>query len=73
LAEFAEEAGVGAGPAVVQALLAVGDLHFLAQDTGVPVRMVAAFIRIFHEEIIAKIVILDQPGENSKIGFSDAG
>jgi hypothetical protein len=48
LAEFAVEAGVGAGPAGVQALLAVGDLHFLADDTGVPVRVVAAFIHIFH-------------------------
>jgi hypothetical protein len=48
LAEFAVEAGVGAGAAVVQALLAVGDLHFLAQDAGVPVRVVAAFIHVFH-------------------------
>ena len=48
LAEFAVEAGVGAGPAGVQTLLAVGDLHFLAQDAGVPVRVVAAFIHIFH-------------------------
>jgi len=44
LAEFAVEAGVGAGPAIIQALLAVGDLHFLADDAGVPVRVVAAFI-----------------------------
>jgi hypothetical protein len=48
LAELAVEAGVGAGPAVVQALLAVGDLHFLAQDAGVPVRVMAAFIHVFH-------------------------
>jgi hypothetical protein len=48
LAEFAVEAGIGAGPAIIQALLAVGDLHFLAEDAGVPVRMVAAFIHIFH-------------------------
>jgi hypothetical protein len=47
-AELAIEAGVGAGPAVIQALLAVGDLHFLAQDAGVPVRVVAAFIHVFH-------------------------
>ena len=48
LAEFAVEAGVGAGPASVQALLAVGNLHFLADDTGVPVRVMAAFIHKFH-------------------------
>jgi hypothetical protein len=53
-AEFAVEAGVGAGPAIVQALLAVGDLHFLAEDAGVPVRVVAAFIHIFHPYSIAK-------------------
>jgi len=47
LAEFAVEAGVGAGPAGVQALLAVGDLHFLADDTGVPGRVMAAFIHKF--------------------------
>jgi hypothetical protein len=70
LAEFAVEAGVGAGPAIIQALLAVGDLHFLAQDAGVPVRVMAAVIHIFHEDIIAKIVTLDQPGEKFKIGFS---
>jgi hypothetical protein len=35
-AEFAVEAGVGAGPASIQALLAVADLHFLADDAGVP-------------------------------------
>jgi hypothetical protein len=70
LAEFAVEAGVGAGPAIVQALLAVGDLHFLADDAGVPVRVVAAFIHIFHKNIITKIVTLDQPGEKVKPGFS---
>jgi hypothetical protein len=48
LAEFAVEAGVGAGPAVIQAFLAVGDLHFLAQDAGVPVRVMAAFIHKIH-------------------------
>jgi hypothetical protein len=48
LAEFAVEAGVGAGPARVQALLAVGNLHFLADDAGVPVRVMAAFIHKFH-------------------------
>ena len=48
LPEFAVEAGVGAGPAGIQALLAVSDLHFLADDAGVPVRVMAAFIHIFH-------------------------
>ena len=55
LAELAVNAGVGAGPARVQALLAVGDLHFLAQNTGVPVRVMAAFIHKFHKNIIAKV------------------
>jgi hypothetical protein len=73
LAVFAIEAGVGAGPAGVQALLAVGNLHFLADDTGLPVRVMAAFIHIFHKNIIAKIVTLDQPGEKFKPGFSCAG
>jgi hypothetical protein len=54
LAEFAVEAGVGAGLTVIQAFLAVGHLHLLAQDAGVPVRMVAAFIHVFHGDIIAK-------------------
>jgi hypothetical protein len=54
-AEFAVEAGVGAGLAVVQALLTVGDLHFLAEDTGVPVRVMAAFVHKFHKNIIAKV------------------
>ena len=53
-----------------QALLAVGDLHLLAQNAGVPVRVVAAFIHKFHADIIAKIVTLDQAGEKFKIGFS---
>jgi hypothetical protein len=48
LAELAVEAGIGAGPAVVQALLAVGDLHLLAEDAGVPVRVMAAFVHVFH-------------------------
>jgi len=48
LAELAVEAGVRAGPAIIQALLAVGDLHLLADDTGVPVRVMAAFIHKFH-------------------------
>ena len=60
LAEFAVEAGVGAGPAVIQALLAVGDLHFLADHAGVPVRVMAAFIHIFHKDIIAKVRTLNQ-------------
>jgi hypothetical protein len=54
LAEFAVEAGVGASPARVQALLTVGDLHFLADDAGVPVRVMAAFIHIFHGYNISK-------------------
>jgi hypothetical protein len=70
LAEFAVEAGVGAGPAIIQALLAVADLHFLADHAGVPLRVVAAFIHKFHRDIIAKIVTLDQPGEKFTIGFS---
>jgi hypothetical protein len=60
LAEFAIEAGVGAGPARVQALLAVGNLHFLADDAGVPVRVMAAFIHKFHCAIITKPVVLNQ-------------
>jgi len=60
LAEFAVEAGVGAGPARVQALLAVGNLHFLADDAGVPVRVMAAFIHKLPREIIAKVVTLNQ-------------
>jgi len=55
LAEFAVEAGVGAGPAGVQALLAVGHLHFLADDAGVPVRVMPAFIHKFHENYYIKI------------------
>jgi hypothetical protein len=47
-AEFAVETRVGAGLAVIQALLTVGDLHLLAEHAGVPVRVVAAFIHIFH-------------------------
>ena len=54
-AEFAVETGVGAGPAPVQALLAIGDLHFLAEDAGVPVRVVAACIPKFHVQSIAKV------------------
>jgi hypothetical protein len=56
-AELAVKAGVGAGPAVVQALLAVGDLHFLAEDTGVPVRVMAAFIHKFHIYTISKTAV----------------
>ena len=59
-AELAVEAGVGAGLAVIQALLAVGHLHLLAQDTGVPVRVMAAFIHIFHYAIITEAVGLNQ-------------
>jgi hypothetical protein len=62
LAEFAVEAGVGAGLTVVQALLAVGHLHFLADDAGVPVRVMAALIHKFHGHIIAKVLILNQAG-----------
>jgi len=38
-AEFAIEAGVGAGPAGVQALLAVPKLHLLALYAGLPLWM----------------------------------
>jgi hypothetical protein len=65
-AEFAIEAGVGAGAAGVQAFLAVGDLHFLADDAGVPVRVVAAFIHIFHNQIIANVWPLNQ-GEPERL------
>ena len=54
-AEFAVEAGVGAGLAVIQAFLAIADLHFLAEDAGVPVRVMAAFVHKFHKHIIAKV------------------
>lgn len=53
-AEFAVEARIGAGPAGVQAFLAVADFHFLADDAGVPVRVMAALIHRFHRHIIAK-------------------
>jgi hypothetical protein len=59
-AELAVETGVGAGPAIIQALLAVADLHLLADDAGGPVRVMAAFIHIFHGYIVAKIVTLNQ-------------
>jgi hypothetical protein len=49
-AEFAIDAGVGAGPAFIQALLAVAVLHLLAQDAGVPLRVMAAFIHKFHKK-----------------------
>jgi hypothetical protein len=48
-AEFAVEAGVGAGLAEIQALLAVTELHLLAADRGVPVRVKTT---IFHKFII---------------------
>jgi len=67
LAEFAVEAGVGAGPASVQALLAVGNLHFLADDTGVPVRVMAAFIHKSHRQIIAEVLTLNQARGKFKI------
>ena len=54
LAKLAVEAGVGAGPAIIQALLAVADLHFLADNAGVPVRVMAAFIHKFHCYNISK-------------------
>jgi hypothetical protein len=63
LAEFTVETGVGAGLTVVQALLAVGDLHLLAQDAGVPVRVMAAFIHIFHYAIITKVEVLSQAAQ----------
>jgi hypothetical protein len=64
LTEFAVEAGVGTGLAVIQALLAIGDLHFLAQDAGVPVRVMAAFIHVFHNVIISN----KTPWENTIAG-----
>jgi hypothetical protein len=51
-AEFAVDTGVGAGLAQVQALLAVTELHFLAADAGLPVRVKAAFVHQFHACII---------------------
>jgi hypothetical protein len=54
LAKFAVDTRVGAGPAIVQAFLTVTDFHFLADDTAVPVRVMAAFIHKFHRHIIAK-------------------
>jgi hypothetical protein len=56
-AELAVEAGVGAGPAIIQAFLAVGDLHLLAQHAGGPVRVMAAFVHKFHKNIISKTTI----------------
>ena len=41
-AEFAVEAGVGAGPAGVQALLAITDFVLLAHDVGGPLRVKTA-------------------------------
>ena len=61
-AEFAVETGVGAGLTVIQALLAVRHLHLLAQHTGVPIRVMAAFIHEFHGHIIAKVLTRDQAG-----------
>jgi hypothetical protein len=40
---FAVDAGVGAGPALVQAILAVVILHFVAAVMGLTARMKAAF------------------------------
>jgi hypothetical protein len=62
LAEFAVEAGVGASLAIIQAFLAVGNFHLLAQHAGVPVRVVAAFVHVFHNDIIAKITFRSQAG-----------
>jgi hypothetical protein len=50
--EFAVDTGVGAGLTQVQAFLAIAELHFLAKDAGLPVRVKAAFIHEFHSVII---------------------
>jgi hypothetical protein len=50
-AEFAVNTGVCAGPAHVQAFLAVAELHLLADHAGVPVRVKTAFV---HAIIISK-------------------
>jgi hypothetical protein len=42
-AEFAVEARVGAGPALIQTLLAIPELHLLALDAGLPLGMKSAF------------------------------
>jgi hypothetical protein len=47
-AELAVEAGVGAGPAGVQALLAIPEFHLLTFHAGLPVRVEAAISQIFH-------------------------
>ena len=67
-AELAVEAGVGAGPAIIQASLAVADLHFLADDAGVPLRVMAAFNHKFHDHIIAKVLPLNQ-GAQKRLGL----
>jgi hypothetical protein len=59
-AELAVEAGVGAGPTIIQALLAITDLHLLAGDAGVPLRVMAAFTHEFHSVIISKRVRVKQ-------------
>jgi hypothetical protein len=58
LAEFAVDTGIGAGLAEVQAFLAVAELHFLAEDAGLPVGVKAAFIHQFHAGIILIVVLL---------------
>jgi hypothetical protein len=45
-AELAVYAGVGAGLANIQALLAVAELHLLAINPGLPVRVKTAFVHI---------------------------
>jgi hypothetical protein len=60
LAKFAVDTGVGAGLAQIQAFLAVAELHFLAEDAGLPVRVKAAFIHQFHAHIILTVVLLSK-------------
>jgi hypothetical protein len=60
LAKFAVDTGVGAGLAQIQAFLAVTELHFLAEDAGLPVRVKAAFIHQFHAHIILTVVLLSK-------------
>ena len=42
-AEFTVKTGIGAGPAGIQAFLAVPELHFLALHASLPSRVIAAF------------------------------
>jgi hypothetical protein len=60
-AEFAIEAGVGAGATSVQAFLAVAQFMLLAVNARVPVRVKTAFI---HGLIIAKRAIAPKARDN---------